>query len=134
MVQEKIADSWVELRQFRLLVLETAWLADQGHDWKAIRKNVSAVKAVMPRLLHDIASRALHIHGSLGISLEMPFTEWVINSYHVGLADGPTEVHKVTVAREVLKAYSPANGMFPSYIGYEQDALAREKFGELLDL
>lgn len=134
MVQEKIADSWVELRQFRLLILETAWLADRGHDWKALRKNVAAVKAVMPKLLHDIASRALHIHGSLGISHEMPFAEWLINSYHVGLADGPTEVHKVTVAREVLKDVIPENQMFPRYIGYEQDARAYEKYGELLEL
>jgi len=133
MVQEKIADSWVELRQFRLLILETAWLADSGKDWKAIRKNVSAVKAVMPKVLHDIASRALHIHGSLGISHEMPFAEWVINSYHIGLADGPTEVHKVTVAREVLKDFHPANQMFPSYIGYERDARAREKYGAALE-
>jgi len=38
MVQEKIADSWVQLRQFRLLILETAWLADQSDDWRAVRK------------------------------------------------------------------------------------------------
>ncbi len=125
MVQEKIADSWVELRQFRLLVLETAWLADQGHDWKALRKNVAAFKSIMPKLLHDISARALHIHGSLGISHEMPFAEWVIDSFHVGLADGPTEVHKVTVAREVLKDVQPAKDMFPDYIGYEQDARAQ---------
>src|SRR3546814_7598781 len=67
-------------------------LADQGNDWKAIRKNVSAVKATMPKLLHDISSRALHLHGSLGLTHEMPFAEWVIHSFHVGLADGPTEV------------------------------------------
>ncbi|GAA3133797.1 hypothetical protein GCM10020255_008310 [Rhodococcus baikonurensis] len=103
LVQEKIADSWVELRQFRLLILETAWLADQGNDWKAIRKNVSAVKATMPKLLHDISSRALHLHGSLGLTHEMPFAEWVIHSFHVGLADSPTEVHKVVVAKEVLR-------------------------------
>jgi acyl-CoA dehydrogenase len=132
MVQEKIADSWVELRQFRLLVLETAWLADQGHDWKAIRKNVSAVKSIMPKLLHDISARALHIHGSLGISHEMPFAEWLIDSFHVGLADGPTEVHKVAVAREVLKDVRPAAGMFPDYIGYEQDARAYAKHGEAM--
>ena len=132
MVQEKIADSWVELRQFRLLILETAWLADRGHDWKALRKNVSAVKAVMPKILHDIAARALHIHGSLGISNEMPFAEWLINSHHVGLADGPTEVHKVTVAREVMKEVRPSNTMFPNYIGYERDARAMEKYGDLL--
>ncbi|MEJ1968393.1 MAG: acyl-CoA dehydrogenase family protein [Rhizomicrobium sp.] len=132
MVQEKIADSWTELRQFRLLVLETAWLADQNKDWKAVRKNVAAVKAVMPKLLHDIASRALQIHGSLGISHEMPFAEWVINSYHVGLADGPTEVHKVTVAREVLKDFVPGNGMFPDYIKHRQVEIAHELYGDQL--
>jgi acyl-CoA dehydrogenase len=128
MVQEKIADSWVELRQFRLLVLETAWLVDQGHDWKALRKNVAAVKSVMPKILHDISARALHIHGSLGISHEMPFAEWLIDSFHVGLADGPTEVHKVTVAREVLKDVVPAKNMFPDYMGYQLDALSQEKY------
>ncbi|GAA2881192.1 acyl-CoA dehydrogenase family protein [Pseudonocardia halophobica] len=129
MVQEKIADSWVQLRQFRLLILETAWLADQGNDWKAIRKNVSAVKATMPGVLHDIASRALQIHGSLGISHEMPFAEWVINSFHIGLADGPTEVHKVVVAREVLKAVEPAKEMFPDYLRHKETARARELYG-----
>jgi len=114
MVQEKIADSWIELRQFRLLVLETAWLADQNKDWKAVRQNVAAVKAVMPKLLHDIASRALQIHGSLGLSTAMPFTDWLINSYIVGMADGPTEVHKITVAKEALKAFVPTTAMFPA--------------------
>ncbi|GGY59253.1 acyl-CoA dehydrogenase family protein [Marinobacter zhanjiangensis] len=129
MVQEKIADSWVELRQFRLLILETAWLLDQGHDYKATRKNIAAVKTVMPRILNEIAARALQIHGSLGISHDMPFAEWIINSFHVGLADGPTEVHKVTVAREVLKAVQPAEGPFPDYLKSEQVRRAREKFG-----
>jgi acyl-CoA dehydrogenase len=129
MVQEKISDSWTELRMFRLLILETAWLADQGHDWKAVRKNVAAVKALMPKILHDVASRALQIHGSLGVSHEMPFAEWVINSFHVGLADGPTEVHKVTVAREVLKDYSPIDTMFPRYMNFELEAEARDLYG-----
>ena len=129
MVQEKIADSWVELRQFRLLVLETAWLIDQSHDYKATRKNIAAVKTVMPRILNDIASRALQIHGSLGISHDMPFAEWIINSFHVGLADGPTEVHKVTVAREVLKDVKQANGPFPDYLKSQQKQRAMKKFG-----
>lgn len=132
MVQEKIADSWIQLRQFRLLILETAWLADQSHDWKAVRKNVAAVKSIMPKVLHDIAERALHLHGSIGISTEMPFAEAVINSYHVGLADGPTEVHKITVAREVLKDYRSINQMFPSYVRYEQQERALERYGKLV--
>jgi acyl-CoA dehydrogenase len=132
MVQEKIADSWIQLRQFRLLVLETAWLADQNKDWKAVRKNVAAVKSIMPKVLHDIAERALHLHGSIGISTEMPFAEAIINSYHLGLADGPTEVHKITVAQEVLKEYRPINQIFPSYVRYEQEERARQYFREAL--
>ena len=133
MVQEKIADSWIQLRQFRLLVLETAWLIDQGQDYKTIRKHISAVKATMPRVLNDIASRALHLHGSLGISTEMPFADWVINSFHIGLADGPTEVHKVTVAREVLKEYAPGDEVFPDYHGPAARERALALYGDLLD-
>ncbi len=114
MVQEKIADSWVELRQFRLLVLETAWLADRSKDWNAVRQNIAAVKAVMPKVLHDISARALQIHGSLGLSTAMPFTDWLNHSYLLGLADGPTEVHKVTVAREALKGFCATDAMFPA--------------------
>jgi len=130
MVQEKIADSWVQLRQFRLLILETAWLADQGNDWKAIRKNVSAVKSIMPKILHDIAEKALHLHGSLGLSTEAPFSDALINSYHIGLADGPTEVHKMVVAREVLKDYQPTNAMFPPYLRAAQEEHALELYGD----
>jgi len=133
MVQEKIADSWVQLRQFRLLVLETAWLIDQGKDYKAVRKNIAAVKAVMPQVLHDIAARALHLHGSLGLSTEMPFADWVVNSFHVGLADGPTEVHKITVAREVLKEYRGYSSLFPDDIAPAAEARARALYGDLLD-
>jgi acyl-CoA dehydrogenase len=129
LVQEKIADSWVELRQFRLLILETAWLADQGNDWRAIRQNVSAVKALMPKVLHDIAARALQVHGSLGITHDMPFAEWVINSFHIGLADGPTEVHKQVVAREALRQVEPAADPLPSYHRQELEQRARGLYG-----
>nr|WP_218855874.1 acyl-CoA dehydrogenase family protein [Nocardioides daedukensis] len=129
LVQASIADTWVQLRQFRLLVLETAWMADQGKDWKALRKNVSAVKTVMPKVLNDVASRALHLHGALGLTHELPFAEWVINSFHVGLADGPTEVHQMVVAREVLKDVKPEPNMFPSYLRHDLAEQARVKFG-----
>lgn len=130
MVQEKIADSWVQLRQFRLLILETAWLADNTPDWKAVRRNVSAVKAIMPKVLHDISERALQIHGSLGLSSEAPFTDALINSYHIALADGPTEVHKLVVARETLKDYRPIDEMFPQYLKHRQHTDAMELYGD----
>ena len=69
----------------------------------------------MPTVLKNIASRALQVHGSLGLSDEMPFVKMIINGYHVGLADGPTEVHKVTLARGLLAEATPSSGLFPTY-------------------
>lgn len=132
MVQEKIADSWIELEQFRLLVLRTAWLIDRHNDYKLVRKDIAAVKAAMPKVLHDIASRALHVHGSLGLSNEMPFAQQVLASYFLALADGPTEVHKVTLAREVLGMYKPSTDVFPSYHLPRVEAEAQAKYAELL--
>ncbi len=114
MVQQMIADSWIEMEQFRLLVLRTAWRIDKYKDYKRVRTDISAVKAAMPKVFHDISSRALQIHGSLGVSNEMPFSAMVIESFHMGLADGPTEVHKATLARLLLSQYHPAPGMFPT--------------------
>jgi acyl-CoA dehydrogenase len=132
MVQEKIADSWIELEQFRLLVLRTAWLIDKHNDYRQVRKDIAAVKAAMPKVLHDIAARALHLHGSLGLSSEMPFTNLLLQSFHVGLADGPTEVHKVTVARQVLAGYEGTDELFPEYHLPRLEAAASERYGPLL--
>ena len=74
MTQEKIADSWIEIEQFRLLVLRTAWLIDKHNDYKRVRKDIAAVKVAMPKVLHDVVQRAMHLHGALGISNEMPFS------------------------------------------------------------
>jgi acyl-CoA dehydrogenase len=130
LVQEKIADCWVQLRQFRLLVLETAWLLDQGQDYRAVRKHIAAVKATMPSVLHDIASAALQVHGSMGLSDDMPFTDWIAQSYRTGLSDGPTEVHKVTVAREVLRDYEPDDEAFPWYYRPLERDRAIRRYGE----
>jgi len=133
MVQEKIADSWVELEQFRLLVLRTAWLIDRHDDYRKVRKDIAAVKAAMPKLLHDIAGRALHIHGSLGLSDEMPFMHWVTESYFLALADGPTEVHKVTVAKQVLRDYKQSAALFPDYHLPRVRTAAMARYGDDLE-
>ncbi len=87
----------------------------------------------MPRVLHDVSARALQLHGSLGVSNEMPFVDMVIESFHMGLADGPTEVHKVTLAREVLSGYSAADDLFPTrHLSKLRDA-ARAQFGDVLE-
>jgi len=115
LVQAMVADSWIELEQFRLLVLRTAWLIDKHNDYQLVRKDISAVKAAMPKVLHDIVARAIQVHGSLGLTDEMPLVEQMVSSLIMGLADGPTEVHKITLARELLKQVAPSTALFPSY-------------------
>src|SRR4029079_4955636 len=97
-VQGYIADSYAQLVQFRLFVLYTAWTIDKHNDYRKVRKDISAVKVIMPTVLHDIAWRAIQIHGALGVSNEMPLSGMLLGACIMGLADGPTEVHKVTVA------------------------------------
>ncbi|WP_116996928.1 acyl-CoA dehydrogenase family protein [Desertimonas flava] len=132
LVQAMIADSWIELQQFRLLVLNTAWKIDRYNDYQRVRADISAVKAAMPKVLHDVASRALQLHGSLGVSHEMPFASMVLESFHMGLADGATEVHKVTLARELLKSYSGTDDLFPTQHLPRLRAEAEARFADVL--
>ncbi|MFE2999269.1 acyl-CoA dehydrogenase family protein [Nocardia sp. NPDC059246] len=113
--QHAIAQSWAELESFRLLVLRTAWKIDRFQNYDQVRGDISAVKAMMPKLLNDVASRALHLHGSIGVSSELPFLEYIYEAFTMGLVDGPTEVHEGVVARAVLRNYEPYEGVFPDY-------------------
>ena len=132
MVQEMVADSYIDLQQFRLLVLQTAWTIDQvgGHQ---ARTEIAAVKVLTPKVLHDVVYRALHVHGSLGVSNEMPLAGMWAMLPVMGIADGPTEVHKVTIARQVLKRYEPYEGLWPPEHLPERRAEARQRFAHLLE-
>ena len=132
MVQEKIADSYIALESFRLMVMKAAWTIDQVGGHKA-RRQIAMVKVLTPKVLHDIVYNALHIHGSLGTSNEMPLAGMWSSVPIFGIADGPTEVHKVTIARQVLKEYRPSEGMFPSAHLPPRVAAARAKFADLLE-
>ncbi|CAN5356043.1 acyl-CoA dehydrogenase family protein [soil metagenome] len=112
-VQQLIADTWIELQQFRLLVLQTAWTIDNTPHGTA-RINIAMCKVAMARLMHDVIQRALHLHGSLGTTLETPLAGWWASVPQLALADGPTEVHQGTVAKELLKRYDAAPGLFPT--------------------
>ncbi|HEV3452710.1 MAG TPA: acyl-CoA dehydrogenase family protein [Acidimicrobiia bacterium] len=132
MVQEAVADSYIDLEQFRLLVLQTAWKIDQVGGHKA-RTEIAAVKVLTPKVLHDIVYRALHVHGALGVSNEMPLAGMWAMLPVMGIADGPTEVHKVTIARQVLKRYQPYEGLWPPEHLPERRAAARKRFAALLE-
>jgi len=132
-VQGYIADSYAQLMQFRLYVLYTAWLIDKHNNYQKVRKDIAAIKVLMPGVLHDIAWRAIQIHGALGVSNEMPFHSMMLAASVMGLADGPTEVHKVTVARQVLRDHRATDDLWPTQHLPKRRAAAREKFAELLE-
>ncbi len=132
-VQGYIADSYAQLVQFRLFVVYTAWEIDTYNDYRRVRKDIATAKVVMPTVLHDIAWRAMQVHGALGTSNEMPFFQMIHGAAVMGMADGPTEVHKVTVARQLLRDYRPSDDLWPTeHIPKKLDA-AREKFAEYLE-
>ncbi len=135
MVQEQIADSWIAVESFRLLVMRTAWLIDKHKDYQKVRKDIAAIKVAMPKVYHDVATKAAHLHGALGVSNEMPFMHMVNSSLVMGIADGPTEVHKVTLAKQILKEYTPDNDLFPAYhipkLREEAQKRFRTELGEL---
>ncbi len=133
MVQEKIADSYIEIEQFRLLVIRTAWLIDRYNDYKRTRKDIAAIKVAMPKVFHDVAQRAMQVHGALGVSDEMPFSGMMLGAQVMAIADGPTEVHKVTIARQVLRDYKAVDGLWPSAHIPTRRAAARERLADVLE-
>ena len=132
-VQGYIADSYAQLVQFRLFVLYVAWTIDKHNDYRKVRKDIAAVKVVMPDVLHDIAQRALQVHGALGVSNEMPFSRMMMAASVLGLADGPTEVHKVTVARQVLRNHRASDDLWPTEHLPRKLAAAKAKFADHLE-
>jgi acyl-CoA dehydrogenase len=132
-VQGYIADSYAQLVQFRLFVLYTAWEIDKYNDYRRVRKDIATAKVVMPAVLHDIAWRAMQVHGALGTTNEMPFFQMIHGAAVMGLADGPTEVHKVTVARQLVRDYKPSDDTWPTeWIPRKLDE-ARAKYAEYLE-
>lgn len=132
-VQEQIADSWIEIEQFRLLVMRTAWKIDKHNDYLKVRKDIAAVKVAMPKVYHDVVMRAMHLHGALGVSNEMPFSSMLIGAEVMAIADGPTEVHKSTVARQVLRDYKATEDLFPTKHLPKLRAAARDKYAEYFE-
>jgi acyl-CoA dehydrogenase len=133
MVQEKIADSYTQILQFRLHVLYAAWLLDRDKGYtRPVRREISAIKAAMPGVLKDVVYRALHLHGSLGMSNETPLMDMWQYVPEMGIVDGPTEVHKVSVARDILRDVKPAPGLFPTYFVPDARAAAEKKFAPYL--
>lgn len=135
MTQEKIADSYIQIMQFRLHVLYAAWLIDKHQSYnREVRREIAAVKAAMPGVLRDVVYRALHLHGSLGMSNEVPLMQMWATVPEMGIVDGPTEVHKISVAKEVLRDRHAAQQLFPNYYLPVATQNARSKLAWALEL
>lgn len=131
MVQEMIADSYSEITMLRLLVLWTAWTIDNSST-QASRTQIAACKYTCAKVLRDVSYRALHIMGSLGTTNLTPLQAMFAGSPRMGIADGVDEVHKSTVARNVLKGYRPHDGLWPTeYLPAKREE-ARRKYADLL--
>ena len=113
-VQAFIADSYVQIQQFRLLVLHAAWTIDADGGSRAARQEIAAAKIAAPQVLHDVVTRAIQVHGALGISNELPLWRWLQQVYVVGFSDGPAEVHRTQLSKLVLREQAPAPGLYPS--------------------
>jgi hypothetical protein len=132
MVQEKIADSYASIRMLRLFVLETAWKIDNSSTAET-RTDIAAVKYTMARVLREVSYNALHILGSLGTTNLTPIQAMYAAAPTMGIADGVDEVHKVTVARNVLKSYTPHEGLWPTEYLPAKRQKARAKFEPLFE-
>jgi acyl-CoA dehydrogenase len=128
MVQEQIADSWIELQEFRLLVLYTAWLIDNSSA-REVRQYVAACKVRASQVMSKIGSRATHLHGALGVSNLMPLGG---NGEIMATVDGPTEVHQVTIARQVMKDHKPSADNWPTRFRPRVLLESRRQFEEIV--
>ena len=82
-------------------------------------------------MLHDVIDRAIQIHGSLGFTTDLPLEAMYRAARAARIYDGPDEVHKVTVARQVLKRYRPNDPSVDHIPTRRADALAR--YGDIID-
>jgi acyl-CoA dehydrogenase len=112
-VEAFIADSYVQIQQFRLLVLHAAWTIDEG-GLSAARREIAAVKIAAPQVLHDVVMRGIQLHGALGISNELPLWHFLKQVFVVGFSDGPAEVHRRSLTRSLLKDATPVSTVWPS--------------------
>jgi acyl-CoA dehydrogenase len=130
-VQTYIADTWLTLHQFRLLVTHAAWTVDNGSEQQA-REVIAAVKFAAPRALQEVVGRAIQIHGALGVSNQLPLWEWIQQAYAITLADGPVEVHQLNLAKSILKRYHATDGEWPTELIDSRLAKARQRYAGLL--
>lgn len=99
-LQFMIADSAMDLYASRLMVLHTAWKIENGLPH---RQEVAMTKTFVSEAFGRIVDRAVQIHGAAGIAMDLPIAQWYADARAARIYDGASEVHRMTIAREVLK-------------------------------
>jgi acyl-CoA dehydrogenase len=106
-VQNWIADSAAEIQACRLLTMEAARKIDSGDE---ARVEVSLLKFYAARVLGEVIDRAVQVHGARGLTDETPLSTMYLQARGARIYDGPDEVHRMVVARRVLKAFADGDG------------------------
>jgi acyl-CoA dehydrogenase len=105
-VQDWIAESRIEIEMARLLTLKAAWLMDTVGNRHA-RTEISAIKVAAPNVALKVLDRAIQVHGGGGVSQDFGLATAYAHLRTLRLADGPDEVHKLSIARRELAPYIP---------------------------
>jgi len=103
-IQNWIAESRIKIEQARLMVLKAAWLIDTV-GVKGARIEVSAIKVAVPEMATWVIDRAIQVLGGAGVSDDFPLAALYAHARTIQIADGPSEVHKRSVARRELRRY-----------------------------
>ena len=101
-VRDWIAESRIEIEMARLLVMKTAWLMDTAGNQHA-RTEIAGIKFAVPQVCLRVVDRAIQVHGGGGVSDDFPLAMMYAGLRSLRLADGPDEVHKLSVARQELR-------------------------------
>ena len=101
-VQFMLAECASELYMARLMLLHIAYKAEKGMD---LRQENSMAKIFLAHMVHKVVDTAIQLHGALGYSQDTPLARWYTQIRSQRLVDGPDEVHKWTIGRNVIKAY-----------------------------
>ncbi len=99
-IQWMLADSEVEIRAARWLIWEGAWKVDRGEDF---RQEASIAKLYSSEVLARVVDRAIQIHGAYGVSKDLPLERWYREARVRRLGEGPSEVHRFVIARNLLR-------------------------------
>ncbi|HEV3093189.1 MAG TPA: acyl-CoA dehydrogenase family protein [Solirubrobacteraceae bacterium] len=106
-VQDWIAEARIEIEMARLLTLKAAWLMDTVGNRHA-RTEIAAIKVAAPNIALKVLDRAIQVHGGGGVSDDFPLAWAYAHLRTLRLADGPDEVHKLSIARRELAPYMPS--------------------------